>query len=109
MSGPAVVRPGKIVSFVARGFRPGDSIGVVLQPTARAACCAARPNASFRVASSGTAILRFAMPTTYQRCSTTISGACRRIAWKPGEAVTMTVTGYLTTAKTTFSISSPNE
>jgi len=94
---------------VASGFRPGDSLGVVLQPRARAACCAARLAASFQVGGSGTATLRFAMPTTYQRCSTTIVGACKRIAWKPGEAVTMTVTGYLATAKTTFAVSRPNE
>jgi hypothetical protein len=49
------------------------------------------------------------MPTTYQRCSTTISGVCKHIAWRAGEGVTMTVTGYLTNAATRFEINNPNQ
>lgn len=109
VSGPPTVRPGQPVTFAARGFRPGDTLRVVLQPTAGATCCAAGVKTLFPVRDNGTATLAFTMPSTYRRCSTKLSGVCRQIAWRPGERVTVTVTGYLQNAQTRFVVSNRNE
>jgi len=105
VTGPAAVVPGKTVRFSASGFRPG-SVELVLAPANKVACCAVRIQPAFTVSSGGTAVLRFAMPTYYKRC--TAAGKCKRVSWRPGEKVVVTVSGYLEQAKTTTRIGSRN-
>jgi hypothetical protein len=105
VSGPVTVDPGKTVRFTASGFRPG-SVEVVLAPADKLACCAARIQPAFTVPGNGTAVMTFAIPTFYKRC--TAAGVCKRVAWRPGEKVVVTVSGYLEEAKMTTRIRSRN-
>ena len=103
VSGPVTVIPGKTVRFTASGFRAG-SVEVVLARADKLACCAARLPRAFTVSANGIAVMTFAMPTFYKRC--TAAGACKRVAWRPDEKVVVTVSGYLEQAKMTTRIGS---
>jgi hypothetical protein len=103
VTGPASVLPGKTVRFRASGFRPG-SVELVLAPADRGACCAVRIQPAFHVPAGGSLVLDFVMPPTYKSC--TAAGACKKVAWRPGEKVVVTVSGYLEQAKTTTRIGS---
>jgi hypothetical protein len=59
------------------------------------------------VSANGSALLRFKMPAYYRSCG--LSRDCRRIAWKPGEKVIVTASGYLEQAGTTTLVANPNE
>ena len=103
VSGPASVMPGRKVRFKASGFRAG-AVELVLAPADKGACCAVRIQPPFHVSGSGTAVLVFVMPTTYKSCNA--AGACKKRAWRPGEMVVVTVSGYLEQARTTTRIGS---
>lgn len=103
VTGPASVLPGKTVRFRASGFRPG-AVELVLAPADKSACCAVRIQPAFHVSSSGNAALEFVMPRTYKSC--TAAGACKKVRWRAGEKVVVTVSGYLEQAKTTTRIGS---
>lgn len=101
VTGPGTVVPGKSVRFTATGFRPG-SLEVVLAPADKAACCAVRIRPAFIVSGNGTAAISFVMPPTYKSC--TAAGVCKKVAWRQGEQVVVTASGYLEQAKMTTRI-----
>jgi hypothetical protein len=103
VTGPASVLPGKTVRFKASGFRAG-AVELVLAPADKLACCAVRIRPPFHIPGSGSAVLTFVMPPTYKSCNT--AGACKKVAWRPGEKVVVTISGYLEQAKTTTRIGS---
>jgi len=105
IAGPATVVPGKAVRFTASGFRPG-AVELVLAPADKTACCAARIRPPFTVTSDGRAVMRFVMPAVYKSCNA--AGACKKVAWRAGEKVVVTVSGYLEQAKTTARVGSRN-
>jgi hypothetical protein len=100
--GPASVTPGRIVTFHATGFRPGNMVSVVLTPAGKPACCAARIAASFPVSPSGGATLIFRMPRVYKNCADIWH--CRKVQWRPNERVIVGVFGYLQEASTITSV-----
>jgi len=103
VTGPASVLPGKTVRFKAAGFRAG-AVELVLAPADRGNCCAVRIQPPFHIPGSGNAVLTFVMPPTYKQCNA--AGACKKVAWRPGEKVVVTLSGYLEQAKTTTRIGS---
>ena len=102
VSGPPSVSPGHVVSFRARGFRPGSLLEVVLAPAGKASCCAVRIPSSFPVSALGDASLSFKMPGFYRRCLAT--GHCRKIRWSRSQRLSVTAFGYLQEATTRASI-----
>jgi hypothetical protein len=107
VAGPGSVVPGSLVQFTGAGFRPGANVNVVLTPADRSTCCSITIRSSFRVTTTGTAVMSFVMPTYYRRC--TAVRMCKRIAWRPGEKVIVAASGYLQQARMTTAVASPNE
>ena len=100
--GPASIVPGRLVHFRATGFRPGNTVIVVVAPARRSSCCAIQISSMFVASPTGAVQLGFRFPSYYQRCPPW--QACVRIPWKRGETVIVTVTGYLEQAATKTSV-----
>jgi hypothetical protein len=81
-------------------------LNLMVSPTGKSSCCAARIAGRFFASESGGAALQFKMPLRYVDCSIDAlrNTHCKKTAWKRGQRATLTVFGYLETATATFRV-----